>query len=94
MPIERLYEAVVDSSRRAIWLPDGRLSERTATRPKSARFDWADGPTRVNVTFLAKGDNKSTIALEHRRMASADEAEQMKNYWRSRIAALKGELEK
>ena len=94
VPIERLYESVVDSSRRAIWLPDGRLSERTATRPKSARFDWADGPTRVNVTFLAKGDNKSTIALEHRRMASADEAEQMKNYWRSRIAALKGELEK
>ena len=45
---------------RADWLPDGRLSERTATRPKSARFDWGGGDTRVNVTFLAKGEAKST----------------------------------
>lgn len=94
VPVERLYEAVVDESLRAGWLPDGQLSERTVTKPKSARFDWGEGQTRVNITFLAKGENKSTIALEHRRMASADEAERMKNYWRERIAALKGELEK
>lgn len=93
VPVERLYEAVVDETLRARWLPDGQLSERTATKPKSARFDWDEDQTRVNVTFLAKGENKSTIALEHRRMASADEAERMKNYWRARMAALKGELE-
>jgi hypothetical protein len=94
VPAERLYDAVVDETLRAGWLPDGQLAERTATRPKSARFDWGEGPTRVNVTFLARGENKSTIALEHRRMASADEAERMKSYWRARIAALKGELER
>ncbi len=92
--VERLYDAVVDESLRARWLPDGQLSERTATKPKSARFDWDEDQTRVNVTFLAKGENKSTIALEHRRMASATEAERMKNYWRARFAALKGELER
>ena len=75
--------------RSARWLPDGQLSERTATKPKSARFDWDEDQTQVNVTFLAKGENKSTIALEHRRMASAAEAERMKNYWRARFAALK-----
>jgi hypothetical protein len=92
--VERLYDAVLDESLRAGWLPDGRLSERTATRPKSARFDWGEGETRVNVTFLAKGESKSTVALEHRRMASAEEAQRMKGYWRTRFAALKGELER
>jgi uncharacterized protein YndB with AHSA1/START domain len=94
VPVHRLFDAVVDASLRVGWLPDGQLSERTATRPKSARFDWSEGRTRVNVTFLNRGENKSTIALEHRRMASTEEAEQMKNYWRARLAALKGELER
>jgi len=94
VPVERLYDAFVDDSLRPNWLPDGQLSARTATKPRSARFDWGEGQTRVNVTFLAKGENKSTIALEHRRMASADEAKRMKNYWRTSFAALKGELER
>ncbi|HET6954451.1 MAG TPA: hypothetical protein VFI47_29065, partial [Acidimicrobiales bacterium] len=33
VPVERLFDAFVDRSRRAGWLPDGQLSERTATRP-------------------------------------------------------------
>jgi uncharacterized protein YndB with AHSA1/START domain len=91
--VERLYEAFVDASLRERWLPDGELRERTATKPKSARFDWGDSETRVNVTFLAKSEAKSTAALEHRRLADADEAERMKAYWRQRIAALKEVLE-
>ena len=41
VPVERLYEAFVDESIRERWLPEGRLHERTATEPRSARFDWA-----------------------------------------------------
>jgi hypothetical protein len=91
--LERLYEGFFDESLRAAWLPDGRLQERTATPPKSARFDWGEGPTRVHVSFLAKGDTKSTVALEHRRLADAEEAERMKAYWRERLGALKSMLE-
>ena len=76
----------------ASWLPDGRLRERTATRPKSARFDWGDGDTRVNVTFLPKGEARSTAALEHRRLADASEAERMKTYWRERLAGAEAHL--
>ncbi len=93
VPIERLFEAVVSEADRSGWLPDARLIERTATRPKSARFDWAEGPTRVHVTFLAKGERKSTVALEHRRLADAGEADRMKTYWRERLGVLKGTLE-
>jgi hypothetical protein len=94
VPVERLYEAVVSEAARTAWLPDGRLSERTATRPKSARFDWAEGPTRVNVTFLARGEAKSTVAVEHRRLSDAGEANRMKSYWRERLSVLKGALER
>jgi hypothetical protein len=93
VPVERLYVAVVSEAGRTAWMPDGRLTERTATRPRSTRFDWAEGPTRVNVTFLAKGEDKSTVAVEHRRLADAGEADRMKTYWRQRLATLKSVLE-
>ena len=94
VPVERLFDAVVDESQRRSWLPDGELSERTATRPKSARFDWGDGTSRVMVVFDAKGEQKSTVALQHVRLPDSDEADRMKAYWRERVTALKEELER
>jgi uncharacterized protein YndB with AHSA1/START domain len=93
VPVERLFEAFVDASVREHWLPDGELRERTATSPRSARFDWADGATRVAVTFDAKGEDRSTATLEHARLANADEAERMKAFWRGHLATLKAQLE-
>jgi hypothetical protein len=94
VPVDRLYEAFVDESLRRRWLPDAELRERTASKPKSARFDWGDGETRVIVGFEAKGDAKSVAALEHARLPDADEAERMKSYWRERVAVLKEVLER
>jgi hypothetical protein len=93
VPVERLYDAFVDEPLRERWLPDGRLRERTATKPRSARFDWGDGETRVIVGFEAKGDGKSVVAIEHARLPGAAEAERMKAFWRERIATLKEVLE-
>jgi hypothetical protein len=94
VPVERLFDVVVDESRRRSWLPDGELSERTATRPRSARFDWGDGTTRVIVAFEPKGEEKSRMALQHVRLPDGGEAERMKAYWRERVTALKEELER
>jgi hypothetical protein len=93
VPVEGLYDAVVDEALRAHWLPEDRLRVRTATRPKSARFDWGDDGSRVHVTFDAKPDGRSTLALSHERLAGAEEAERAKAFWRERVAALKQELE-
>lgn len=93
VPVERLFDAFVDESSRRRWLPDGRLRERTATRPKSARFDWEEGESRVHVTFLEKGEAKSTVVVSHERLADAREAERTKAYWRERVGALQAELE-
>jgi uncharacterized protein YndB with AHSA1/START domain len=92
-PVERLYDAFVDASLREGWLPGADLRERTATRPRTARFDWGGGETRVVVGFTAKGDAKSTVALEHERLADADEAARMKAFWREHLSALAAQLE-
>jgi hypothetical protein len=42
---------------------------------------------------VAQGEAKSTAALEHLRLADADEAERMKSFWRERLSALKSRLE-
>jgi uncharacterized protein YndB with AHSA1/START domain len=93
VPIETLFEAFVDQSLRARWLPDGELHERTRIEPRSARFDWGDGATRVHVAFIAKGDGKSTVALSHERLADSGEAERTKAFWRERVSTLKAVLE-
>jgi hypothetical protein len=92
VPVERLFDAFVDESGRERWLPDATMRERTATRPKSARFDWVEDESRVHVTFVAKGAEKSTVALSHERLAGAAEADRMRAYWRDRLSELKAEL--
>jgi uncharacterized protein YndB with AHSA1/START domain len=94
VPVERLYEAFVDASVRGRWLPGADLRERTALPPRSARFDWGDGTTRVNVFFTAKGDARSAAALQHERLPDGDEAERMKAFWRERVSTLKEVLER
>jgi len=93
VPVEALYEAFVDPERRERWLPDGDLRERTTIAPRSARFDWGDGASRVHVAFAAKGDGKSTAALSHERLPDGAEAERMRAFWRERVAGLKEVLE-
>ena len=93
VPIETLYDAFVDEQQRRRWLPDAELRERTATRPKSARFDWGDTATRVVVGFESKANGKSLAALAHEKLPDAAEAERMKAYWRERVTVLKEVLE-
>jgi uncharacterized protein YndB with AHSA1/START domain len=92
-PVDRLFDAFTLPSARERWLPNGTLHERTATRARSARFDWDEGRSRVHVSFVAKGEAKSTVTVEHLRLADAGEAEEMKSFWRERLSALKSQLE-
>jgi hypothetical protein len=91
--VERLYDSFVDARLRERWLPGAELRERTATEPRSARYDWEDGATRVIVGFDAMGAAKSRIALSHERLPDADAAEEMKLWWRERLTELKARLE-
>ncbi len=91
-PVAASFKAVVDDANRKKWLTDGTMSLRTSQRGKSARFDWNDGSTRVSVGFIDKGP-KSTVAIQHEKLADADEALVQKEAWKTRLAALKAYLE-
>lgn len=93
VPVDRLFDAFVDASVRERWLRDVELRERTSKRPKTARFDWGDGLTRIHATFSARGASRSAVSLQHVRLPSAEEAERMKAFWAERLVALKALLE-
>jgi hypothetical protein len=77
-PIDVLFDAFANERRRKQWLSDGSMSFRTSQAGKAARFDWGDGPTRVNATFEGKGPTESTLAVAHERLPDPDAAEAAK----------------
>ena len=91
--VGEVFDAFEDLDLRTQWLPDAELTTRTATRPKSARYDWEDGSTRVVVAFEVKASQRATVYVSHERLPDADTAEAMKAYWRSALVDLKGLLE-
>ena len=93
VPLDVLFDAFVNARKRKRWLTDGTLTLRTSQPGSTARFNWEDGSTRVNVGFTAKGPSKSMVAVAHERLADADEAETTKTRWRQRLAELKSFLE-
>lgn len=93
IPVERLFEAFADEAVRERWLPGAELRVRTATSPRTARYDWEDASTRVIVGFDDLGDAKSRVALSHERLPDADAADEMKGWWGERLTELKSQLE-
>jgi hypothetical protein len=93
VPVATLFHAVVDEARRDGWLEPGTLSLRTATEPKSARFDKLDDGCKIGINFWPKGDAKSSIQLEHQKIASAEGVEESKAFWKERLARLAEMLE-
>ncbi|HEV8054678.1 MAG TPA: SRPBCC domain-containing protein, partial [Candidatus Limnocylindrales bacterium] len=92
-PIERLRSAFIEPAVRRRWLADGSLRRRPNTATNTARFDWSEPPSRVVVTFDAKSDTKTQVAVGHERLPDAETAERMKGWWRERLGALKQLLE-
>jgi uncharacterized protein YndB with AHSA1/START domain len=93
VPVDRLYAAFADPALRERWLPGGTLEVRTAQPGRSIRADWEDGSTRLVITFTARGDAKSQVALVHGRIPDAGSAERLRTFWRERVAVLKQLLE-
>ena len=93
VPIERLFEAWVDEATRRRWLRDVTIRVRTATPHRSARFDVEDGTERLALNFVAKGEARSAVALQHQRLPDAETAARVKAAWRARMTELQQLLE-
>lgn len=91
VPVARLFRAFSDARMRNKWLPDVKLTVRSATPTRSVRITWED-ETSVEVWLTAKAETKSTVALAHRKLASRADAIRRKAYWGERLEALAGIL--
>lgn len=87
-PVERVYAAWLDSVQRNRWLGDSEFSIRKATPNKSMRITWVDGETNLDVSFTSKYPDKTQITVQHDKLPSPEQAEQMKVYWADALETL------
>lgn len=87
VPLARLYRAF-GARERGRWLGDAPLVVRKATREKSMRCRWGDDDTPVDLTFWAKGPQKSQVQLQHGKLPSQARAAELRAFWSERLAAL------
>ena len=85
--IASLYHAFDEAQIRERWLPGVTLTIRKSTPEKSMRITWSD-ETAVDIYFWAKGDAKSQVQIQHRKLASKADAETIKVFWAERLSAL------
>lgn len=91
VPLDTLYRACSDARRRGRWLPGTKLTARKATPGKSIRFRWSDD-TPVEFYFVEKGAEKCQITIQHRGLASKEDADRMKTFWGEQLAVLANQL--
>jgi hypothetical protein len=88
VPVERLFEAWEDEALRERWLPGDRLRVRTATAPRSARYDFDGGTSRVLAGFDAVSEAKSRVGMTHERLPDRETTDALKAFWRERLGVL------
>jgi hypothetical protein len=87
VPVRALFDAWANAATRRHWLNGGGIVVRTASAPRSMRLQWPDG-TLVAVGFYAKGNAKSSVAVQHMKLPDKASSENAKKYWTDRFDAL------
>jgi hypothetical protein len=90
VPVGDLFDAFTDETRRRQWL-DSELTIRKATPHRSVRISWSDG-SNVQVYLTDKGPAKSTVTIQHGKLASRNAADEAKAFWAARFDVLAGLL--
>ena len=86
--VKKLSEEFTDTRKRNRWLEPGTLRTRTSRPGKSARFDFQDGESRVHAYFVSKGRSKASVHLDHERLTDEAAVEEMRAFWKQRLAEL------
>jgi uncharacterized protein YndB with AHSA1/START domain len=93
-PLEHAFDARQDGTLRRSWLDASGLVIRSSTPGKSLYIAWNNGSTNVEVRFTSKSSDKSSVTVEHSRLANAQESERLREFWASALGRLKDLLEK
>lgn len=93
VPLEKLFDAFTNKKIRKRWLGEFELGIKTSRPGKSITANWEDASTRVAFWFTSKDAKKSQIALAHEKIRDAQQADELKMFWRERMNLLKKTLE-
>ena len=80
-----IHAALIDDARRSEWLAHGVVAYRTGSAPKSARFDDLEAGQIIAFFLNAKGDDKTSVAVQCEKFASQDDADAWKAVWKPRL---------
>lgn len=86
--VDQVYQAWEDEALRLQWLPERGLRLRSARPGKTLRITWVDGRSSLDVSFNAKGSEKTQVTVQHNKLKDADEAQAMKEFWGTALARL------
>lgn len=86
-PIEKVFSFWVDDKKRLRWL-DVSPDYSTRNENKTLRFAWPGTKERVNVGFLVKDENRTTVTIEHNKLSDSEAVSEMKAFWTARLEAL------
>ncbi len=90
--VDMLFTAWEDDGSRRQWLGDEAITIRRATRPKSMRITWGADHTNLDVSFWDKGPAKSTVQVQHSKLADREEVETRRTFWRAALGRLARQL--
>jgi hypothetical protein len=86
VPVGKLYRAVEARLKK-----ENGLAIRKATPGKSLRIAGEDG-TRIDVSFYAKGEAKSLVAVQQEKLSGPKEVVRAKKFWAELLAGLAASL--
>jgi len=92
--IAKIFHSINSPIKRVIWLKDPGIIITKSNKDKSIRAKWVDGKTNIEVQLYLKDDFKIQVVVQHNKLNSAKEAEQIKKYWGKQLNNLKKYLEK
>ena len=77
VPVSDVYRMFSDAARRDAWLGNPDITPRTSHEDKSFRALWRDqaGETAVDVYFYPKGERKTTVSVQHRKLPDQESAD-------------------
>lgn len=91
VPVAGLYRQFQDPRLRAKWLGKVKLTVRKANENKSMRITWEDG-TNVEINFQVKGEKKSSVQIQHNRLADQSDVQLRKAFWKEALERLSAAL--
>jgi uncharacterized protein YndB with AHSA1/START domain len=94
VPVPTAFTAWTDKRQRARWLKGAELTIRKANEDKSLRITWSADETHVDVNFYPKGQDRTQVTVQHRKLPDAAQGERMKAFWGEALDRLQELLER